>query len=408
LEGIALKDQAAEVVVAGHICLDVIPAIQEKKEGLSAFITPGKLVDIGPAQTSTGGAVPNTGLALHRLGFQTRLMGKIGDDLFGGEILHALAKYGVELSGSMIVSPGEHTSYTLVINPPNVDRILLHCTGANDTFIADDLKPEALHGARLFHFGYPPLMKRMYEDGGMELERLLSGVKEQGLTVSLDLAKPDPESPAGLADWRTILRKAIPHVDIFLPSFEEILYMLRPELYMTLSLENQTEDLLPFANASLLSSLADELLAWGAAVVGFKLGVHGLYLRTSGDPARLRTMGYSMPAADNIDGWVDRELLVPCFHVNTVGTTGAGDCTIAGFLAALLKGLPVEEALLSSVGVGAFNVEKADAVSGIPSWETLRERIAADWPQQKNRLDLSGWRYNEHLKLWSKAKGSIS
>ncbi|WP_312886623.1 carbohydrate kinase family protein [Paenibacillus foliorum] len=393
-----LSGRGVDVVVAGHICIDVIPAIQEKKE---AMLTPGKLIDIGPALISTGGAVSNTGLALHRLGLKTRLMGKIGDDLFGNAVLKALEEYNEELSEGMIVASGEHTSYTLVISPPNVDRIFLHCTGANDTFSADDVKEDSLKDARLFHFGYPPLMKRMYEDSGTELECLLSAVKEQGLTVSLDLAKPDPESPAGHADWRTILRKAIAHVDVFLPSFEEILFMLRPEIYEKFTNVQQTNVLLSFANVQLLSLLTDELIEMGAAVVGLKLGEHGLYLKTSRNSARFQTMGFCSPPADKVEGWVNRELLVPCFQVRTAGTTGAGDCTIAGFLAALLKGLTVEEALISAVGVGAFNVEKADAVSGIPSWDMLRARISNGWLQQEIRFELFGWRYQEHLQVWS-------
>jgi hypothetical protein len=107
------------------------------------------------------------------------------------------------------------------------------------------------------------------------------------------------------------------------------------------------------------------------------------------------------PSTDHLDDWVDRELLAPCFQVSAAGTTGAGDCTIAGFLAAVLKGLPVEETLQSAVGVGAFNVEKADAVSGIPSWETLRRRIAVGWPQHPPGIELPGWGYQENLRVWS-------
>jgi len=397
-----LTHQAAEVVVAGHICLDIIPGIQEKKNGLDTFLVPGKLIEVGPARASTGGTVPNTGLALHLLGLKTKLMGKIGSDLFGSEILHALGRYGDGLTESMIVSPEENTSYTLVINPPNVDRIFLHCTGANDTFTVDDIQQQSLNGARLFHFGYPPLMRRMYEDNGKELERLLANAKARGMTVSLDMAKPDPESPAGLADWRTILTRAIPYVDIFLPSFEELLYMLRPDFYKQLSIEYETEDLLPYASGALLSSLAGELLDMGAAAVAFKLGEHGLYLRTTADPERLQSMGACSPAPDIANNWLDRELLAPCYKVDPVGTTGAGDATIAGFLAALLKGMPLEDTLLSAVGTGAFSVEQTDAVSGIPSWAALTERISAGWPQAENRLDLTGWHYNERLKVWSK------
>jgi sugar/nucleoside kinase (ribokinase family) len=388
-----VKAAHAEVVVAGHICLDIIPQIQEKRGGMGGILVPGKLVDIGPAVISTGGAVSNTGLALHRLGVRTSLMGKIGDDLFGSAILEVLGRHGEELVEGMIVAEGEHSSYTVVINPPNVDRVFLHCTGANDTFAADDLRMESLLGARLFHFGYPPLMRRMFEEEGRELAELLSRVKSQCLTVSLDLAKPDPESAAGRADWRAILTKSLPYVDVFLPSFEEILYMLQPEIFDRLQREYGAVDLLRHADGPLLAALADELLAMGAAVVALKLGEHGLYLRTAGTRERFASMGACAPIT--LDAWIGRELLAPCYVVQVAGTTGAGDCTIAGFLTGLLKGLAPEEVLNGAVGVGACNVEQADATSGVPAWEDVERRMRSGWSRRSVHLPLQGWKHGQ-------------
>ena len=89
-----MRCKKAEAVVAGHICLDIIPQIVRREGGLKALLAPGKLVDVGPATLSTGGAVSNTGLALHRLGLPTRLMGKIGDDGLGQTILELLRRQG--------------------------------------------------------------------------------------------------------------------------------------------------------------------------------------------------------------------------------------------------------------------------------------------------------------------------
>lgn len=392
----------SEIIVAGHICLDVIPTINgdSRGQGIGEMLTPGKLVEIGPAQLSTGGAVSNTGLALHRLGLPVKLMGKVGDDLFGDAILNVLRDYGASLADGMIVAEGEHSSYTVVISPPGVDRIFLHCTGANDTFTVDDVPSDALPGSRLFHFGYPPLMRKMYEQEGVGLERLLSKVKEQGLTVSLDLASPDPETPAGQADWLKILTRVLPYVDVFLPSFEEILFMLRPERYRELCELHGTTELLAFADGPLLRSLSQQLLEMGAAIVGLKLGEHGLYIHTTESAERLQAMGHCAPDAQLLENWKNRELLAPCYVVDTVGTTGAGDCTIAGFLAGLAKGLTIEDIGLGAVGTGACNVEQADAVSGIPSWEDVQKRIASNWEQRDANIALPDWSFRKDIGLW--------
>jgi sugar/nucleoside kinase (ribokinase family) len=399
------EDANSEIIVAGHICLDVIPSMQgsNRGQGIGELLAPGKLVDVGPVHLSTGGTVSNTGLALHRLGLPVKLMGKIGNDLFGDAITGILKGYGESLSDGMIVAEGEHSSYSLVISPPEVDRIFLHCTGANDTFTAEDVPSGSLPGARLFHFGYPPLMRKMYEGEGAELERLLSKVKEQGLTVSLDMARPEPDSPAGRADWLKILSRVLPLVDVFLPSFEEILYMLRPGKYRELCERSGSTELLAWADGTLLNSLSGQLLDMGAAIVGLKLGEHGLYVRTTANAERLMGMGRCSPDEERLTNWTGRELLAPCYVVETVGTTGAGDCTIAGFLAGLAKGLTLEEMALSAVGTGACNVEQADAVSGIPSWQAVRERMAAGWGQRDMMLSLPDWSPRPGTGIWERS-----
>lgn len=363
-------------VVAGHICLDIIPSLAGQTGQVAELLVPGKLVNVGPATTATGGAVSNTGQALHRLGIRTRLMGKVGEDLFGGGIRDLLGTLDPALAEGMIVAPGEPTSYTLVVSAPDFDRIFLHCPGANDTFVAADLDTAQLQGVRLFHFGYPPLMKRMYQDDGAELARLMQAAKQAGPTTSLDLSLPDPASESGRVDWQAILQAALPHVDVFLPSLDEILFMLDRERFEVMRGSGQA------ASAELLGELAERLLAMGPAVVGLKLGEGGLYLRTAAEPDRFASAG---PALARLDAgaWTGRELHAPCFATQVVGTTGSGDCTIAGFLAGLLDSGSPEEALLLGVGTGAFNVEAPDATSGIRHARVVRDRIAAGW----DRLD---------------------
>jgi len=328
-----MSNAEARVVVAGHICLDIIPTLGRLGSGLERLLSPGSLVNVGPAALSTGGAVANAGLALHRLGIRTGLMGKIGDDLFGRAVLDLLGRRDPSLRGGMIVARGEHTSYTIVISPPGLDRMFLHCPGANDTFSADDLDYERLVGAKLFHFGYPPIMRRMYADGGCELAGIFRRVKELGLGTCLDMAKPDPNSPSGQVDWPRLLERVLPSVDIFAPSLEETLFMLDRPWYDRLSQALASGEFSDAADGAVLAELAEKLLEMGVAVVALKLGGNGLYLRTAVEIERLGWLE-SVGSAD-VGAWMGRELLGPCFQVEVAGATGSGDCTIAGLLAGL-------------------------------------------------------------------------
>ena len=315
------------IVVAGHLCLDIIPALTSETE-----MQPGILVEAGKAQLSTGGAVSNVGISLHKLGADVRLVGKVGDDAFGRIVLDILSSHFLE--GGATVDPFGDTSYTIVVSPPGHDRTFIHCPGTNDTFTAADVPDSAMAGASHLHFGYPPLMAAMSADGGAELVSLFSRARSFGLTTSLDMSLPDPASKQGQVNWEALLVNVLPLVDLFMPSEDELAYMLP-----TIGTE--------------VPVLAAHCLALGAKEVVVKCGSLGVY-------------GVGQ---DRVGHWQ------PCFHAEVVGTTGSGDATIAGFLYARSIGLPFAKCLEAGCAVGACCVEVADSVSGIEPWQVVKERF---------------------------------
>jgi sugar/nucleoside kinase (ribokinase family) len=348
------------------------------------------LVEAGPAALSAGGPVGNVGLALHRLGVPVRLMGKIGDDVFGRVLIEVLRAHDPSLADGMLLTPGETTSYSVVFSPPGIDRTFLHCPGANHTFGAADIRLDWLAEARVFHFGYPPVMRRFYSDGGTELRALLAQVRGLGLVTSLDVCQPDPHSEAGRVDWAGLLARALPAVDIFAPNFDELCFMLAGR-----GLDEQID-------IGRLRALAERALAMGPAIVALKLGDQGLYLRTSGDGAALERVCGRLsldPAA-----WRGREVLAPCFRpARIAGTTGAGDCTIAGLLAALLRREDPVAVATAATAVGACSVEAPDATSGVPRWPDVAARLARGWPRSDSSPALAAggtWRRDSHGTLF--------
>jgi len=394
---------AAEVVVAGHICLDVIPTLV----GGTVLFMPGQTVEAGPVVFSTGGAVSNTGLALHKLGVKTQLMGKVGSDLFGQAILQIVEAHGPGLERGMVVVPGEFSSYSVILSPPNADRMFIHAPGCNATFGAKDVRYDALDAVRLFHFGYPPLMERMYADNGVELATMFKRVKAMGLTTSLDLSMPDPNSAAGRADWHAILHATLPYVDVFLPSAEEILFMLRRPLFDQLAGKSRESRPLDYLAPEVITELGQTLLDMGAKIVAIKAGDRGLYLRTANE-TRLAQMGHGQTV--DVQTWSERELWAPCFKTDVVGTTGAGDATIAGFLMGILRGMNPIETLAAACAVGACSVEAVDALSGIRSWPETAKRVAVGWEQLPLLLELSatGWQWDSIHKIWVGARESTA
>lgn len=364
-----------KIISAGHICIDITPVFPSGRAygQLTELLVPGKLIQMEAADVHTGGSVANTGLALKKLGNDVTLLGKVGDDSFGDMIRSILASYG---AGGLIVDKASSTSYSVVIAVPGVDRIFLHNPGANDSFENSDIPEEALEGAALFHFGYPPIMKRMYADGGEELEKIFRRVKAKGIATSLDMAAVDADSDAGRADWRGILARVLPHVDFFLPSFEELCFMLDRERYNRLSARggDMTEGLDLLAE---VSPLADMLMDLGCKVVVIKCGSAGMYYRT-GSKERLSAVGEALGLDAAL--WADKAGIQPCFVPDVLlSGTGAGDTSIAAFLTAVLRGKKPADAVALACAEGACCVTGYDALSGLKPIEELEVRIAAGW-----------------------------
>lgn len=386
-----------DIVVAGHICLDVTPTFLSPAGTLPKdLFIPGKLINMDEVNISTGGPVSNTGIALQKMGVKTKLMSKVGNDLFGNGILNLLKERGNH--EGMITMKGEHTSYTIVIVPPGIDRIFLHNPGANNTFVADDVDYEFLKQAKLFHFGYPPLMRNMYLNDGEELSKMFRGVKELGVTTSLDMSIPDRNSESGKINWYKALEKTLPHVDLFLPSYEEIIYMVAPEKFEKMGGISNPHDLLENFDADLLQELSEKLLTLGAKIVAIKCGEKGFYVRTQNMDS-LSELGKAKPG--NLKNWADRELLEESYHVKEIASaTGSGDSSIAGFLASYMKGLPIEETIKMACSVGAQNITRFDAISGIKDWDYTTSFVKQNPLKNKQEINRAHWKYSNEWNQW--------
>lgn len=369
-----------KVIAAGHICLDITPIFPGIKiEHLEDVLSPGKLVEMREADVHTGGSVANTGLAMKILGADVTLMGEIGRDAFGDMVLNILKKYNAEQG--MLVSDTLSTSYSVVIAIPGIDRIFLHNPGANNAFQADDIPEDRLEDVSLFHFGYPPLMKGMYENDGAQLVKLMKRMKSAGIATSMDMAAVDAASEAGRADWKKILSQVLPFVDFFVPSVEELCFMLDRDRFEEWQRRANGGDITEFLDVETdISPLAERCMELGAKVLLIKCGAPGIYYRTSKEEV-LQKIGGNLTL--DPEKWADKEGFERSYvPEKIVSGTGAGDTSIAAFLTAVLDGCPLEESLHLAAATGASCVASYDALSGLKSFDELREKMRRGW--QKN------------------------
>jgi sugar/nucleoside kinase (ribokinase family) len=353
-----------DAVVAGYLGVDLTPAFppSDAPVPLAQLLRPGKLTEVGPLAVSPGGVVANTGLAMAALGSRVALMGLVGTDALGDMVLGLLEGRGATLKLARTDAAG--TAYGIVLAPPQTDRMFLEYPGCNATFTASDLDYEVIGASRLFHFGYPPLMEAFLAHDGAELEAMFSRVRGLGVATSLDMTLPDPHGSSGRVDWRRLLSRVLPYVDIFVPSIEELLYMLAPEQWQSLTATADGRDMVDLVPDHLYQALASDATALGASIVLIKAGHRGGYCRTGSVAELLTNTRLSITA----ESFTDREVWLeglPADPAKVKNACGAGDAAVAGFLSALLRGSTLGEAGRAAMLAGRNSLYGVDTTSGL-------------------------------------------
>ncbi len=296
-------------------CLGILVADVVGKP-IEAFPPKGTLAAVERMELHVGGCAANTSLALAKLGVETAILGKIGDDGFGQFLAGTLERHGVRTRGLRRDS-AEATSATMVAVDAAGERTFLHYPGANAVFAAPDVFWPEIEAAPILHVAGPFLMPRYM---GADNAAVLKRAKAMGKMTTLDTVWD------ATGRWMRVLEPCLPYLDYLLPSWEEACLLTGRETP---------------------EEIAQVFLDGGVGVIGLKLGAAGAYLRTA--------------AGD--------ELRVPPFQVEAVDALGAGDCWAAGFLCGLSRGWDLEKTARFANAAGACAVQALGATTGIRSFE---------------------------------------
>lgn len=311
-----LKAPPRGILCCGNIVLDLVVRPVEQ------FVW-GSTTWVDSMEQSLGGNGANTSYTLGMLGVAVRLLGRIGDDSFGEQVFSILKSGGVELSG-VVRSPIPTAASVCVVNGEGA-RLFLHRVGSSAEVFAEPVEftPARVEGMSHFHlanpFALPGMRTRAWES--------LARARQAGLTTSLDTGWD------ARGRWLEEIAPCLPYIDL--------LFLNQDEARML------TGSADPEAAAGYLRRL-------GALDVVVKLGAEGCAVITSDSSARY-----------------------PGFKVETVDTTGAGDCFVGGFLAGLSEGAAYPEAARLANAVGAMSVRALGGIAGIRSRAETAAWLAA-------------------------------
>lgn len=301
------------VVVFGSINMDLVvrvgrlPAAGETLLGERFFSAPG-------------GKGANQAVAAARLGAPTRMVGRVGADVFGATLRAGLRADGVDVAG-VLDDPAAASGVALIQVDQSGENTIVVAPGANAALAAPDLArlDDALEGARVLLLQLEVPLETV-----LEAARL---ARARGVTVVLDPApaRPLPEALYALTDLIT---------------------------------PNEHE-----AAALLGVAIRDQAQARGAARALLERGVGGALVK----------LGARGACWCGPDGARD---LAP-FPVAALDTVAAGDACNGALAVALAEGRPLDEALRWGMAAGALAVTRAGAQPALPRRDELLELLGS-------------------------------
>ena len=301
------------VVIFGSINMDLAIATPRLPQA-------GETITATNFVTAPGGKGANQAVAASRLGVNTHIVGRVGSDSFGEQLLESLATAGVETRG-VLISDRSSSGIAVIAVANGGENNIIVVPGANgdiDKKDSDRLK-DLLPGktALLLQLEIP-------------LEAVINAAKiakEIGVKVILDPAPFRADIPAELYQL----------IDIITPNEIEASQLVG----------------FPVNNPETAKKAAQELRRRGVKIAIVKLGAQGVICVSE-----------------------NQTLFIPAFPVETVDTVGAGDAFNGGLVAALDKPLSLREAVKWGAVAGALCATKSGAQSAMPDKETFENFLS--------------------------------
>jgi ribokinase len=301
------------IVVVGSINIDLVA----KAERIPVT---GETVPGTEFQTHPGGKGANQAVTVARLGYPVRMIGKLGDDIFGTQLREHLQSAGIDVS-AVRTSPGS-SGVAVIIVSPSGDNIIVPTPGANAALLPADV--EANH--------------EMIRSAGLVLTQLETPLE----TV---------ECLAGIC-----AREGIPLMLDPAPARELPPTVFKQTRWFT---PNETEAAFySGSDSSDPEEIATTLLARGPQAIVLKLGARGVYLAGSTD-----------------QGQRDLHQKVDAFQVKAVDTTAAGDAFNGAFATALMLGKPPFESARFGAAAAAVSVTRPGAQLSMPSMDEVQRML---------------------------------
>lgn len=279
--------------------------------------------------TASGGKGANQAVAAAKLGINTYLIGRVGDDDFGQTLLKSLEEANVNTE-FVTVTPNTTSGVAVIAVDEKGDNTIIVVSGANNCVDETDLDH----------------LKALLPQASALLLQL-------EIPIDVNIAAAKAAKAAGV----TVILDPAPAPDRLPDELYHLVDLITPN-------ETEASRLVGFTieEQSYLKA-AEILLERGVSTAVLKLGEKGVFCAT-------RTEHY----------------LIPAFNIIPVDTVAAGDGFNGGMAAALDEGLALRESMIWGTAAGALAALSRGAQPSLPSRATFEAFLEAN----SVRIDLDG------------------
>ncbi|MBK1875570.1 ribokinase [Pelagicoccus mobilis] len=302
----------SKIVVLGSLNADLVVSVDHAPNGGETLTGTGFTVH-------NGGKGANQAFAAAKLGGSVAMLGRVGDDDYGRQLVRGLESVGVETQAVRALDGISSGVAAITVEASGENRIVV-VPGSNGAYSEEELERDAqcFAGAKVALF--------QLETPIATVKKALKCARDAGCITILD---PAPAQPLD--------RDVLSLVDYVTPNLSELALLTG----VGLSEESSEAEII---------AAAQSLLQFGVGKVLAKLGERGALLVEAKGVERIYAV--SVKAEDS---------------------TGAGDCFNGAFAAAFSQGIDEIEAARFACSAASVSVTRAGAQSSVPS---LKEVLA--------------------------------
>ena len=292
-----------KIAVIGSNMVDLISYIDRMPN-------PGETIEAPEFSLGCGGKGANQAVAAAKCGSDVLMLTKVGDDIFGKNTLENLKSFGIDTSCCEIV-PNMSSGVAPIFVSKSSQNSILIIKGANNNLNPEDIDAaeDKLKECKLIVLQLEVKLETVYH--------AIAFGKKHGIAVLLNPAPADP-----LLDLQKINS-----CEFFVPNESELATLTK----------------MPVDTDEQVQAAARTLIEAGIKNVIVTMGSRGSMLVTKDDVVK-----------------------VPCFKVQAVDTTGAGDAFIGSFSDSYVKTGDIVHSMKVGSAFAALSVQKRGTQKSYP------------------------------------------